>query len=151
MIDYYTLAKKKLEIHDKSMNTIKFRNDFLSALNILLVSFAGIANNVTYIKNIDSNAFSVLFSGILYSSLVVTGVQKYLNYDELVEKHRVSSILYATLCQNIDDGLIPVQYIRSQYQMLKAMEPYTAEPETLTSFDNLDNLSFEINRADNDS
>lgn len=118
---YYRKARDKSKIHNKFMVDAKTKNNILSILNIVLVSFAGISN---YFVSTDYN---YLVSIVLYLSLFVSGVHKYFNYEEAIEKHRVSSILYSTLSQNIQDGSIPHQYIISQLQLLKVMEPDVPE------------------------
>jgi hypothetical protein len=143
MINYYNQAKEKIKLHDSSMKNCKIKSDILSILNIGLISFVTVANEVFY--NNKDVVITTLFSGILFGSLVVTGIQKYFNFEELVEKHKVSSLMYSVLVQNIDDENIPPQYIRSQYQFLKAMEPYVEYQEEHQV--NFDNICFELARS----
>jgi hypothetical protein len=133
---YYTKALKNSREHSKDYKSDSRKNDFLTILNMILVASTGIANNV-----VTFSGANTLLSVVLYLSLIITGIQKYYDYAQSAEKHRIISILYATLCENIKDEKIPCQYIRSQYQLLRAIGPGLVEVDdqpTATSTEPVD-------------
>jgi len=118
---YYNKAKQKAKYHEEAKDIATRKNDILSILNIALIALSGIGNNIVSIAGYENKVISGFISGILYASLFVSGVQKYYNFQEIIEKHSISINLYTTLYENIEDANIPVAYIRSQYQLLRAM------------------------------
>ena len=133
---YYNRAKNKAEKHSQEMKSKTIKNNVLNIINIALVSFAGVSNNIVSLVGTENTVFSYIFSGVLYCSLLTAGIQSYFKLSEDIERHRISALLYSVLCENINDEIIPVQYIRSQFQMLKAFEPNVNEVD----FDHLDVL-----------
>lgn len=120
---YYKKALENSKQHLKSFSSDNKKNDILTITNIILVGSTGIANNIASFTGAENIIIGTVLSIVLYLSLIVTGIQKYYDYSQSAEKHRLISILYKTLSENIKDENIPTQYIRSQYQLLRALGP----------------------------
>jgi hypothetical protein len=120
---YYKKALENSKQHLKSFAGDIKKNDILTITNIILVGSSGIANNIASFTGGEKIITSTVLSIVLYLSLIVTGIQKYYDFSQSAEKHRLISILYQTLSENIKDENIPTQYIRSQYQLLRALGP----------------------------
>lgn len=151
---YYNKALKNSIEHLKSFNSDSKKNDILTITNIILVASTGIANNVATFTGAENIITNTVLSVVLYFSLLLTGIQKYYDYAQSAEKHRIISILYSTLSENIQDENIPCQYIRSQYQMLRAIGPglmmdleESVDLNTVNVLNERDNeLDFELQR-----
>lgn len=156
---YHRKALKSSEEHFKSFEKDTKKNEIFTVVNMILVAFTGVANNIATFSGTANVIVNTFLSVVLYFSLVITGIQKYYDYSQSAEKHRLISILYRTLSENIDDKVIPVQYIRSQYQLLRALGPGLADIEEFVNSisvgdENLENerdheLDFELQRMNN--
>lgn len=110
--------------HSKAASDFRKISNILSIVNIGLVSASGVATNVTN----DIGAYSFIISLAIYSSLFLTGVQKYLNYDELSFKHDSSSTGYSTLYKNILDNINDPPYLLiSAFHILESTSPSVPE------------------------
>lgn len=106
--------------HSKASAYYKKINTAFSILNIGLVSLSGIATNITP----DNRIYSSIISGVIYFSLFVSGVQKYLNYEDLASKHDSSSLGYSLLYKNIRDNINePSVIFITQFQVLDSISP----------------------------
>jgi hypothetical protein len=135
-MDISTLKKYRYESytknikHTKASKIYKKIDTIFSIINIALVSISGVATNVTS----DSNPFySTIISGFIYCSLFVTGVQKYLNFEEKSSKHGSSALGYSLLYMNIRDNINePSIIFITQFQVLDSISPDLPESiETL--------------------
>lgn len=105
--------------HSKASSYYKKINTVFSILNIGLVSLSGIAANISH-----NDFYNGIISGVLYFSLFITGIQKYLNYEELSSKHGSSSLGYSLLYKNIRDNLTEPSIIYiTQFQVLDSISP----------------------------
>lgn len=144
-MDISTLKKYRYESyiknikHTKASKLYKKIDTIFSIINIALVSISGVATNVTR----DSNPFySTIISGFIYCSLFITGVQKYLNYEEKSSKHGSSALGYSLLYMNIRDNISePSIIFITQFQVLKAISPDIPESIDILMIDDPDNDS----------
>lgn len=122
--DYYARnAYMKYKQHEMAQKHVTSINTVFTIVNITIVSFTGIANNITTILGANYVVYDILFSCLLYISLLTTGLQKFFRCEELIGAHGSSSLNYSLLYQNIREGSIPEHYILGQYQLLQASEP----------------------------
>lgn len=94
MKKYETLSYKYKIAHYKASGYYSKWNIRLNLSNIAIVSFIGIANNITSITDTNNKALSVSYSIVLYFSVLLGACQQFLRYEELAEKHRVISVRY---------------------------------------------------------
>lgn len=114
---------KKHIHHSKASSYTKFVNDCFSLVNIVLVTFTGIANNITVISG-HSQIYGIMLSILLYISLLLAGIQKYIKYDELSTAHSSSSLGYSLLYKNIRDNPHELNdYLVNHFHLLEAIEP----------------------------
>lgn len=122
-----TIKKYRDESYIKQVQHTKTASDFrkisniMSITNIALVSASGVATNIT-------NEYRFIISLAIYSSLFLTAVQKYLNYDELSFKHESSSAGYSVLYKNILDNINDPPYLLvSTFHILESTSPAIPE------------------------
>lgn len=125
-----TIKKYRDESYIKQVQHAKTASDFrrisniMSIANIGLVSASGVATNITK----DIGTYSFIISLAIYSSLFLTAVQKYLNYDELSFKHESSSTSYSVLYKNILDNIKKPPYLLiSTFHILESTSPNIPE------------------------
>lgn len=99
---YETLSIKYKQYHSTACEYYSSWNTKLNILNIVIVSLISIANNITSTINSGNKMLQVCYSIVLYFSVLLSTLQQFLKYEELSEKHRVTSIRYNhlySLCQ----------------------------------------------------
>ena len=152
--DYYSKSNDKRVKHfnlsQKNGNTDKL----LTVANIIIVTTTGIANNIITSFGMETKISGALVSIVLYFSLLITAIQKYYDFAQASEKHKLSSLLYANLAETINDKKIPVQYISSQYQMIRAIAPQVEELDSekvsiVVDSPRDEELDFEFQRMNN--
>jgi hypothetical protein len=114
---------KKHVHHSKACSHTKLINNCFSLINIVIVTFTGIANNITVVSG-HSPLYGIMLSILLYISLLVSGIQKYLKFDELSTAHSSSSLGYSLLYKNIRDSPDEItDYLINHFHLLEATEP----------------------------
>lgn len=91
---YEELSSAYNELHSKSRTYYSSMNTKLNVANIVVVSLIGISNNITTISDVNNKYVSIVYSIVLYFTALMSTLQQFLKYEELSEKHRVSSIRY---------------------------------------------------------
>lgn len=105
--------------HEEAGIMFKRIDNVFSVLNIAIVSISGVATSLKYDHNYD-----IIISCLIYFSLFLTGVQKYMNYEELSSKHGSSALGYSLLYKNIRDNMDqPSSVFITQFQVLDSISP----------------------------
>jgi hypothetical protein len=92
--NYETISLKYKIAHSEAAMYYSLWSIRMNITNIILVSATGVANNITATLNVDSKPLSVCYSIVLYLSVLLNTIQRFLKYEELSEKHKTFSIRY---------------------------------------------------------
>ncbi len=154
--EYYSKAIDKRVKHFNLSQRNGNIDNMLTVSNIIIVTTTGVANNIITSFGMETKISGALVSIVLYFSLLITAVQKYYDFSRASQEHKLSSTLYENLAQTINDKKIPVQYISSQYQLIRAIAPQVEELDSKSVSINIDSsrdeeidLDFEIQRMNN--
>lgn len=103
-LEYY---KKDSEIreslHLKCKSYYSFINNILNTVSIFLVASTGLANNITTILSESSVAVGIVYSVLLYLSVMIRTYQTYFDVAKLSETHRTSAQSYAVFRDTIHE------------------------------------------------
>lgn len=119
--------------HERASNRTRFLNNVFSITNIVLVTFTGIANNVTILSG-HNKTYDIILSVMLYISLLLSGIQKYLKFEEKSQSHYSSSTSYSLLYKNIRDNPSSLNdYFVHHFHLLESIEQPI--PSSITSME----------------
>jgi hypothetical protein len=103
----------------------------ISISNIILVSITGISNNITSYTNGFDNGLNIIYSILMYISAALSSIQKFYNYAEKIEQHKIAFTRYSNLLDTIEDYLNAInnteEYFRlitEELREIKSSSPY---------------------------
>ena len=102
-------------IHDRSSKFFYKLNMIISIPTILLSTISGTATFSLGKHWCDFEYYSIIIGSSSLITSCLIGLQTYLKYNEISEKHRMSSLLYMTYYREISNELILPRHHRDNY------------------------------------
>lgn len=150
LLKNYASKCYKLKLsHELSLKYYDHRNNIINSINIGVVAFIAISNNVTVTIEKDNPFIGILYSIGLYISVLVSSLQKFLQYERRKETHRIASVRYNNLYNAVlmyliieeDKELSKPEFIRwvnSEYDILYNDSPDIPK-SVMEKVENIDN------------
>jgi hypothetical protein len=98
---YKDVTYARIQHHKSSLSYFRSINNAMTMVSVVLVSFTGVSTNVTAVTGSDDKITKIIFSILLYLSLVTTGFKKILKLDKKVEQHESSVQRYNVFYENV--------------------------------------------------
>lgn len=156
-LEYYKKDSESREsLHLKCKRYYSFVNNVLNSISIFLVASTGLANNITTILSESSVAVGIVYSVLLYLSVMIRTYQTYFDVAKLAENHRTSAQTYSvfreTIMEYIDKDKDVDDILWKNYHLLNATSPdipdHIKDSSTIDQETDKDDphLDYELNR-----
>lgn len=127
-LEYYKKnSETKENLHTECKKHYTLINNVLNSISIFLVASTGLANNITTLLSDSSLPVGIVYSVLLYLSVMIRTYQTYFDVAKLAENHRTSAQNYCifrdTINEYIDKDKDVDDIIWKNYHLLNTTSP----------------------------